>query len=84
VIGAGAIGVECAYFFNAFGTEVTIVEMLPNVLPVDGNGSLLVSVSSRVHRPVEVTPLAFHPDVSLVQAAAVIGKAREHRCNVGA
>ena len=35
VIGAGAIGVEFAYFFNAFGTEVTIVEMLPNVLPVE-------------------------------------------------
>ena len=26
---------EFAYFFNAFGTEVTIVEMLPNVLPVE-------------------------------------------------
>src|SRR5260370_15209475 len=35
VIGAGAIGVEFAYFFNAFVTEVTIVEMLPNVLPVE-------------------------------------------------
>src|ERR1700730_10917781 len=35
VIGAGAIGVEFVYFFNAFGTEVTIVEMLPNVLPVE-------------------------------------------------
>ena len=35
VIGAGAIGVEFAYFFNAFGTEVTIVEMPPNVLPVE-------------------------------------------------
>ncbi|MEM1057892.1 MAG: dihydrolipoyl dehydrogenase [Verrucomicrobiota bacterium] len=35
VIGAGAIGCEFAYFFNAFGTEVTIVEMLPNLLPVE-------------------------------------------------
>jgi dihydrolipoamide dehydrogenase len=35
VIGAGAIGVEFAYFFNAFGTQVTVVEMLPNVLPVE-------------------------------------------------
>jgi dihydrolipoamide dehydrogenase len=35
VIGAGAIGVEFAYFFNAFGTEVTLIEMLPNVLPVE-------------------------------------------------
>ncbi|MEO6053112.1 MAG: dihydrolipoyl dehydrogenase [Chthoniobacterales bacterium] len=35
VIGAGAIGVEFAYFFNAFGTKVTVVEMLPNILPVE-------------------------------------------------
>ncbi len=35
VIGAGAIGVEFAYFFNAYGTKVTIVEMMPNVLPVE-------------------------------------------------
>src|SRR5688500_16778899 len=35
VIGAGAIGVEFAYFYNAIGTKVTVVEMLPNVLPVE-------------------------------------------------
>ncbi len=35
VIGAGAIGVEFAYFWNTFGTKVTIVEMLPNILPVE-------------------------------------------------
>jgi dihydrolipoamide dehydrogenase len=35
IIGAGAIGVEFAYFFNAFGTKVTIIEMLPNLLPVE-------------------------------------------------
>jgi dihydrolipoamide dehydrogenase len=35
IIGAGAIGVEFAYFFNAFGTKVTIIEMLPNLLPIE-------------------------------------------------
>ena len=35
IIGAGAIGVEFAYFYNTFGTKVTIVEMLPNVLPIE-------------------------------------------------
>ncbi|MEI6277990.1 MAG: dihydrolipoyl dehydrogenase [Verrucomicrobiae bacterium] len=35
IIGAGAIGVEFAYFFNSFGTKVTLVEMLPNILPVE-------------------------------------------------
>ena len=35
IIGAGAIGAEFAYIYNAFGTKVTIVEMLPNMLPVE-------------------------------------------------
>jgi dihydrolipoyl dehydrogenase len=35
IVGAGAIGVEFAYFYNAFGTKVTLIEMLPNVLPVE-------------------------------------------------
>ena len=35
IIGAGAIGVEFAYFFNSFGTKVTLVEMLPNILPIE-------------------------------------------------
>lgn len=33
IIGAGAIGVEFAYFYNTFGTKVTLIEMLPNILP---------------------------------------------------
>lgn len=35
IIGAGAIGVEFAYFFNCLGTEVHLVEMLPQILPVE-------------------------------------------------
>jgi dihydrolipoamide dehydrogenase len=35
IMGAGAIGAEFAYFLNAFGTKVTLVEMLPNILPVE-------------------------------------------------
>ncbi|HEY2713885.1 MAG TPA: dihydrolipoyl dehydrogenase [Chthoniobacterales bacterium] len=35
IIGAGAIGVEFAYFFNAFGTRITLIEMLPHVLPIE-------------------------------------------------
>ncbi len=33
IIGAGAIGVEFAYFYNAVGTKVTIVEYMPQILP---------------------------------------------------
>lgn len=35
VVGSGAIGVEFAYFYNALGVDVTIVEYLPNVVPVE-------------------------------------------------
>lgn len=35
IVGSGAIGVEFAYFYNAFGTEVTIVEMMPNIMPIE-------------------------------------------------
>ncbi len=35
IIGAGAIGVEFAHFYRAFGTEVTLIEMLPKILPVE-------------------------------------------------
>lgn len=35
IIGAGAIGIEFAYFYHTFGTKVTVVEMMPNILPVE-------------------------------------------------
>lgn len=35
VVGSGAIGVEFAHFYNALGTEVTIVEYLPNLVPLE-------------------------------------------------
>jgi dihydrolipoamide dehydrogenase len=35
IVGSGAIGVEFAYFYNSVGTKVTIVEFLPNIVPVE-------------------------------------------------
>jgi dihydrolipoamide dehydrogenase len=35
IIGAGAIGVEFAYFYNQLGTEITIIEMLDSILPIE-------------------------------------------------
>ncbi len=35
VIGSGAIGSEFAYFYNAMGTKVTLVEYMPTVLPIE-------------------------------------------------
>ncbi|MFV0248641.1 MAG: dihydrolipoyl dehydrogenase [Tenacibaculum sp.] len=35
VVGSGAIGVEFAYFYNSMGTEVTLVEFMPNLVPLE-------------------------------------------------
>jgi len=35
VVGSGAIGMEFGYFYHSFGTEVTVVEMLDRILPVE-------------------------------------------------
>ena len=35
IIGGGAIGVEFGYYFSTFGVEVTIIEMMPQLLPVE-------------------------------------------------
>jgi dihydrolipoamide dehydrogenase len=45
VIGAGAIGVEFSYIYNVFGSKVTLIEMLPHVLPVEDD-----EVSDQVER----------------------------------
>jgi dihydrolipoamide dehydrogenase len=45
VIGAGAIGMEFSYVFQSYGAQVTVVEMLPNVLPLED-----VEVSKEVEK----------------------------------
>ncbi len=35
IVGSGAIGVEFAYFYNSIGTNVTVVEFLPRIVPVE-------------------------------------------------
>tara|TARA_Y100000816_G_scaffold51664_1_gene33115 strand:- start:2955 stop:4253 length:1299 start_codon:yes stop_codon:yes gene_type:complete len=45
IIGAGAIGVEFAYFFNAFGTSITLLEAQENILPNED-----VEVSQWMHK----------------------------------
>jgi dihydrolipoamide dehydrogenase len=55
IVGAGAIGVEFAYFYNAFGTKVTLVEMLPQVLPQEDE-----DVSKALHRSFEKQGIGLH------------------------
>ncbi|HVU18727.1 MAG TPA: dihydrolipoyl dehydrogenase [Candidatus Didemnitutus sp.] len=55
IIGAGAIGVEFAYFFNAFGSKVTLIEMLPQILPVEDE-----EIAKVLHRSFEKQGIAIH------------------------
>jgi dihydrolipoamide dehydrogenase len=54
VIGSGAIGIEFASFFRALGSEVTVVEMLPRILPVEDE-----EVSKAAHRAFEKRGIQF-------------------------
>ena len=45
IVGSGAIGVEFAYFYNSMGTDVTVVEFMPNIVPVED-----VDVSKQLQR----------------------------------
>src|ERR1044071_6355198 len=55
IIGAGAIGVEFAYFYNAFGSKVTLVEMLPQIVPVEDE-----EVAKALHRSFEKQGMTVH------------------------
>jgi dihydrolipoamide dehydrogenase len=54
IIGAGAIGIEFAYFFNAFGSNVTVVEMLPQILPQEDHETADVVAKSFAKSGIEI------------------------------
>jgi dihydrolipoamide dehydrogenase len=55
IVGAGAIGVEFAYFYNAFGTKVTLVEMLSQIVPVEDE-----EIAKTLHRSFEKQGIKIH------------------------
>jgi dihydrolipoamide dehydrogenase len=78
IIGAGAIGVEFAYFYSAFGTKVTLVELMPQLVPVEdeevGRGlqRAFEKAGITVHVGTKVEGIAVAPDrvtMKLVPAA---------------
>lgn len=54
VIGGGAIGIEFAYFYNTFGTKVTVVEMLPSILPKEDREITKLLESSLKKQGIEI------------------------------
>lgn len=71
IIGAGAIGMEFGYFYNAFGTKVTIVEMLPNLLPIEDT-----EVSQTVEKAFQKQGIVTLPNTKVTKAEAHEGGVR--------
>ncbi len=68
VVGSGAIGVEFAYFYAAMGTKVTIVEYLPNIVPVEDE-----EVSKALAKSFKSMGIDIHTD-SAVESVDTSGK----------
>jgi dihydrolipoamide dehydrogenase len=54
VVGAGAIGVEFAYFYSVLGTKVTLIEMLDSILPVEDKEVSLTLEKSFKKRGIDI------------------------------
>jgi dihydrolipoamide dehydrogenase len=68
VVGSGAIGVEFAYFYNAIGTKVTIVEYLPNIVPIEDE-----EISKQLERSFKKSGITIMTDAS-VESVDTTGK----------
>ena len=54
IVGAGAVGTEFADIFNAFGTKVTLIEVLPRILPIEDAESSAAIARSFNKRKIQV------------------------------
>ncbi|MGE0178872.1 MAG: dihydrolipoyl dehydrogenase [Sphingomonas sp.] len=66
VIGSGAIGVEFASFYSDMGAEVTIVEMLPRILPVEDE-----EVSAFMHKALTKQGMTIHVGAGVEKLEAI-------------
>lgn len=64
IIGSGAIGLEWARIFSALGTEVTVVEVAKNLLPIAD-----IEVSKRVERMFKAKKIKFYTETSVESVA---------------
>lgn len=62
IVGAGAIGVEFAYFYNAIGTRVTLIEALPTILPVEDR-----EISAALRKSLTEQGIAIHTGAKVTE-----------------
>src|SRR5690606_28104128 len=60
VMGSGAIGIEFASFYRAMGSEVTVVELLPTIMPVED-----AEISAFARKQLEKTGMKIHPEAKV-------------------
>ncbi|MDQ7031044.1 MAG: dihydrolipoyl dehydrogenase [Ardenticatenia bacterium] len=68
IVGAGAIGMEFAYVYRAYGAEVTLVEFLPRLLPMEDE-----EISAEIEKAYRKLGVRFHTS-SRVTAAERVGE----------
>lgn len=71
IIGSGAIGVEFAYFFNEYGSEVHLIEMLPRILPVEDE-----DVSKELTRSFNKSKIKIYTDTKVTGIKALKTKVK--------
>ena len=69
IVGAGAVGSEFADIFNAFGTKVTLVEILPRILPVED-----AEASDALTKSFKKRGIAVHAGAKITRAAVAKDK----------
>ncbi len=77
VVGSGAIGIEFASFYKALGSEVTVIEALPRILPVEDE-----EVSAAAQKAFEARGIAFRTG-ALVRRLTPSGKGVELTVEAG-
>ncbi|MCT7375372.1 dihydrolipoyl dehydrogenase [Chelativorans salis] len=73
VMGSGAIGIEFASFYRTMGAEVTVIELLPQILPVED-----AEISKFARRQLEKQGIKFHVEAKVTKVEKGSGKVTAH------
>lgn len=73
IIGSGAIGVEFAYFFNAYGTEIHLIEMLPRILPIEDE-----AISKELARTFKRSKMKIYTETKVSKIESLKTKVKVH------
>ena len=73
IIGSGAIGIEFSYFFNEYGSEVHLIEMLPRILPIEDE-----DISKELQRNFKKAGIKIHTDSKVSKIDALKSKVKIH------